>query len=450
MPTTVISTDLIRTDQDGYWLTVPATQLVVLAGVTVAATGGAEGHGILNQAVSCSFVIQGTVIGFRGLVSETRAAVTVASTGSLIGDSIGLQLIDGSGFVHNSGQILAGAIGISAAGATTILNTGTISGPTALSLSTSDDVVTNAGTIIGTVDLSSGNDLFDNTAGTVLGTVFLGGGDDTYLGGVGTDRVVDGLGTDDIALGAGNDTLVASADQTFDFFDGGPGTDTLDLRSAMGKSTITDLSLGVLRGGALGTAEITGFERFIGSYGSNRMIGDDQANTLIGNAGNDTLLGGGGNDLIRTGEGANRAEGGKGNDRLYGGSGRDTLFGGDGNDLIYGSYDVDLMEGGAGRDRFVFRDVDELFPSTGTGMDRIFDFAPGTDIIDLSQIDWNATGPDSAFVFRGTGAITAAGQVAIRQTGGNTLIDISWQTAGVANSIRLDGILTLTAADFVL
>lgn len=79
---------------------------------------------------------------------------------------------------------------------------------------------------------------------------------------------------------------------------------------------------------------------------------------VIGTARNDTITGDGGD---------NRLEGGAGDDRLSGGAGRDTLEGGDG---------VDNLAGGGGADVFII--------SPGTGVDRITDFAFGTDTLKIA------------------------------------------------------------------
>jgi parallel beta-helix repeat protein len=118
--------------------------------------------------------------------------------------------------------------------------------------------------------------------------------------------------------------------------------------------------------------------------------GDD---VLIGLQGQDTLNGGAGNDFLDGGDGNDRLAGGDGNDRLAGGNGSDLLVGGDGqnvlsgqsgNDRITGGADRDrivggagndILTGGAGPDVYVFRDR--------SGQDRITDFAPGTDQINL-------------------------------------------------------------------
>ena len=90
------------------------------------------------------------------------------------------------------------------------------------------------------------------------------------------------------------------------------------------------------------------------------MIGRDGNDTITGNAGRDRIIAGDGDDLID------------------GGNGRDIILGGAGNDRIDGGADNDRIWGGAGADHFVFSD--------NFGFDRIHDFRPGQDYIDVSAL----------------------------------------------------------------
>lgn len=65
---------------------------------------------------------------------------------------------------------------------------------------------------------------------------------------------------------------------------------------------------------------------------------------------------------------------------LFGGNGDDTLGGGGGADVILGGDGADLLIGGGGADIFVYGQAGQ---STGTGHDRLFDFDPTVDRIDL-------------------------------------------------------------------
>jgi Ca2+-binding RTX toxin-like protein len=68
--------------------------------------------------------------------------------------------------------------------------------------------------------------------------------------------------------------------------------------------------------------------------------------------------------------------GGAGNDFLLGSQSRDYIEGGSGNDRIIGGPGDDTLVGGTGADVFIYDD--------NPGDDRILDFTPGTDKINLS------------------------------------------------------------------
>jgi Ca2+-binding RTX toxin-like protein len=112
-----------------------------------------------------------------------------------------------------------------------------------------------------------------------------------------------------------------------------------------------------------------------------QLTGTTAANTLAGGGLADVLAGSGGNDALR---------GGGGNDTLVGGAGADTMLGGSGNDVFDFNGLSDLGLGATG----------DVLSGWNTG-----------DVIDLRTIDAGAASGDQAFVFRGTSAFTAAGQV---------------------------------------
>jgi hypothetical protein len=116
-----------------------------------------------------------------------------------------------------------------------------------------------------------------------------------------------------------------------------------------------------------------------GTNRADRLQGTGNRDVLLGGDGNDVLVGGAGNDRLEGGKGNDRLEGGTGNDRLVGGDGRDRLIGGNGNDVLVGGAGNDLLTGGAGRDVFVFTALSER-------TDRISDFDPANDLIDLRSI----------------------------------------------------------------
>lgn len=107
------------------------------------------------------------------------------------------------------------------------------------------------------------------------------------------------------------------------------------------------------------------------------------AATLVGRAGKDRLQGTSGHDVI---------DGAGGRDKLKGGAGDDTLYDGKG---------ADKLTGGAGADLFIF-DADGA-------TDRIIDFEPGVDRIDLSAIPMLHGLPSLIIKPRPWGALLLAG-----------------------------------------
>lgn len=140
------------------------------------------------------------------------------------------------------------------------------------------------------------------------------------------------------------------------------------------------------------------------------------------------------------GSGADAYQGGSQADVLNGGSGADTLSGGGGNDTIKGGVGVDLLTGGTGNDIFVFTAVGD---STFANYDTITDFGTGTDKIDLTGI---------ADLWAGFGGTTATSNGYWYATsGGNTFVygDTNGSSGSIEFAIKLTGIHTLTAGDFV-
>ncbi|MDH2327084.1 hypothetical protein QCN27_09400 [Cereibacter sp. SYSU M97828] len=115
-----------------------------------------------------------------------------------------------------------------------------------------------------------------------------------------------------------------------------------------------------------------------GTAGNDVMAGTFMKEVIRSYSGNDRLGGKGGNDTLLAGSGNDRLDGGAGHDILGGEGGNDVLIGGSGSDRLVGGTGNDLMSGGSGADRFVFH--------TGHGKDRIVDFTPGADRIDLRGV----------------------------------------------------------------
>jgi Ca2+-binding RTX toxin-like protein len=203
-------------------------------------------------------------------------------------------------------------------------------------------------------------------------------------------------------------------------------------------------------GDGFDTASYAGSEVRVGATlnGSLGPSGDAVGDTFISIEG---LTGTRYNDVLVGNDSFNRLEGGRGSDVLSGLGGTDVLVGGLGRDSL---------NGGADSDRFVFTNFADSGPKA-SARDVIFDFVQGQDLIDLSAIDANTKkAGDQAFKLLklgtkgsdvGTGKI---GWYHVNKPGSAndlTILKINNDAdAAVDMTIALEGIHTLTAADFVL
>ncbi|MBX3575576.1 MAG: M10 family metallopeptidase C-terminal domain-containing protein [Rhizobiaceae bacterium] len=156
----------------------------------------------------------------------------------------------------------------------------------------------------------------------------------------------------------------------------------------------------------------------------------------------ENAIGGRGNDIITGNALANNLQGGRGVDKITGGLGPDTLY------------------GGAHRDIFDFNHIRESTMSPSR-RDKIMDFQPRVDDIDLSTIDANGSGRGNgkfAFLADEGAAFTGVrGQLRWYHEDrpgtarDKTIIvgDINGDKRGDF-SIELKGLKTLTAGDFIL
>ena len=212
---------------------------------------------------------------------------------------------------------------------------------------------------------------------------------------------------------AGNDTLSGGAGA--DVLHGGAGRDTLDY-SGSDAGVRVNLSTAAAGGGHAKGDTIEGFEALVGSAHGDRLTGNGQGDDrLDGRAGNDTLAGLAGRDTLL---------GGEGNDVLLGGSGNDHLRSGSGDDRLHGQSGDDRLWGGEGADVFVF--------GISNGIDIIFDFVDGEDLIDLSAYE-----------------LSGHGEVSAHQAGSHVRIDLS-DAGGGAVVIRDTSLSDLDAGDFLL
>jgi serralysin len=108
------------------------------------------------------------------------------------------------------------------------------------------------------------------------------------------------------------------------------------------------------------------------------------------------------------------------------------LFGGAGQDVLIGGAGADTLTGGAGGDVFGYHATSD---STASAPDRITDFEPGADKIDLSRIDANVLAAgDQAFTWIGSTAFSGmAGELRAIQPGGDWMIQGDTDGDGVAD-----------------
>ncbi len=223
---------------------------------------------------------------------------------------------------------------------------------------------------------------FDNVIGTNASDSIVGDNQNNQLSGNnGNDTLNGGLGTDTLIGGAGDDTY---------FIDGGDtiresansGTDTV--RSSASYTLAANLENLTLREGR----DING----TGNNLNNFLFGNTSNNTFNGGGGNDTLDGNLGNDILNGGNGDDSLQGGPGNDVLNGGSGDDILIGVfPGSALPPGIGEIDNLTGGAGADRFILGDAENVFyddnntTNPGFGdLATIIDFDSSQDRIQLN------------------------------------------------------------------
>jgi len=267
--------------------------------LTVAETGiltGLRGVDVTGTSTSTNIDNSGLISGLSAGVSLLGVSATVVNSGHITGfGSTGVYVgTTTSLYVQNSGTIDGTNYGIYRynAGATTIVNTGTITGPTsALRLDVGSDRVINGGILSGSTHLAGGNDIFRGQRGQ----------QDDVFGEDGNDQLSGGRYDDMLDGGTGNDQLRGWGDD--DSLLGGDGNDLV--------------------------------------YGG---MGDD---TMDGGAGVDQLYGNDGDDLLTGGALDDRLIGGRGDDTMNGGSGADTFVfaRGGGLDLVQSfANDVDKLD----------------------------------------------------------------------------------------------------------
>ncbi|GAA0586243.1 hypothetical protein GCM10009416_25770 [Craurococcus roseus] len=151
--------------------------------------------------------------------------------------------------------------------------------------------------------------------------------------------------------------------------------------------------------------------------------------------------------VVGTGGDGQTLEGGAAGDLLAGGDGSQNLRGGDGGDTLLGVGGSDTLEGGAGADTFRFDSAEDSRPDAP---DRVLDFTPGEDRVDVSRVP---TPEGVAFAWLGSGAFAASGAAEVRQEGdrGGVRLLLDSDGDGEADAaVEIRGASPLTPADVVL
>ncbi len=272
--------------------------------------------------------------------------------------------------------------------------------------------------------------------------------------------------------------------QTADYFDGGAGTDKIQIRSSMAGQENFDVrgvefrSFEQLSFYPMGGMDMPGQVIFssdqFGVDGSGNALISESLHVIASGYSSDDyqkirvyLVAGesafdasdwtfsgwtSGSDTIALygSAGANHIVGSDMADVLSGGYGNDLLEGGGGSDRLIGGYGADDLTGAGARDIFDFNKRGE---SLVTDRDIIRDFTHAVDDIDLSTIDASTrTANNQAFRFIGQQAFhNRAGELHYRYEGGNTIVEGDVNGDGAADfAIELVGEVALTKGDFIL
>ncbi|HEX8308565.1 MAG TPA: M10 family metallopeptidase C-terminal domain-containing protein [Allosphingosinicella sp.] len=277
--------------------------------------------------------------------------------------------------------------------------------------------------------LRVGEDFTFNGSAETDGTFFIygGGGDDRLTGGAKNDVFIFGgqgqWGSGDVVVGgAGIDQLALRGNYTITF---GAG-------QLVGVEQIGMVSAQDTRYGALGSSYSYDLTMVDGNVDSIQMTVD--ASPL--RAGETLKFNGSAED--------------DGSFRVFGGRDNDTIVGSQNGDVLAGNGGADTLTGGGGADVFRYLSTSD---STSGGMDKILDFASGSDKIDLSRIDADTlTAGDQAFSFIGSNAFSGtAGQLRAYQDGANWFVEGDTDGNGAADLVIQLTVTAgpLTQADFL-
>jgi Ca2+-binding RTX toxin-like protein len=298
------------------------------------------------------------------------------------------------------------------------------------------------------VETSSGALMQINVAGTVQAADFSGvptnyymqgdGGDNTIVGGAGND-VIDGHGGNDLIVGGGSSDALfgGTGADTFKYMAisdslQGSGADTIfDFASGTDKIDLSAISINHISTIDNGTAEFVFIETTSGTLMQINFVGVDVAKP------GDFNVTGGTNYYI---------QGDEGNNTLIGGNGKDVIDGHGGNDVIIGGGNTDALFGGAGSDTFKYLAASD---STPGAPDTIFDFASGTDKIDLTAVHTSSKDVFNILVSGGASYIfvdlggDGVNDMLIQATGTVTASDILWNKT--SDAVASPAVVQITA-----
>lgn len=165
----------------------------------------------------------------------------------------------------------------------------------------------------------------------------------------------------------------------------------------------------------------------------NLIQGSPNDDHLNGTASDDRILSGSGDDSAYAYEGDDYLSGYNGNDLLNGGYGDDVLLGGGGEDELVGGNGRDLLRGDSSPDKFIYQATSD---SLRNNPDRIIDFNPAEDILDLTGLGYDGviqgypTSSTLGFLFN-----PVTGRTYLRDTGTFWIVfdgDITFTTLNVS------------------
>jgi len=338
----------------------------------------------------------------------------------------------------------------------------------------------------------TGSILNDTFIGSAVRNVFDGGGgNDTVkfngvaaavavslANGTATGQGADVLRNIENVVGSNlNDTIIGSSGDNI--IDGGAGVDTVQFNAVSAAVTVS-LATGVATG--QGTDTLRNIENVTGSNLNDTITGNNGNNVIDGGGGADVLAGLGGNDTYFVDNAADvvKEAAGAGNDQVFttvsyklgAGQSIETLsvassaggatinltgnelsqaiIGNDRPNFINGGGGNDTLTGKGGADTFMFNTA---LSATGN-VDRITDFAPSSDKIDLAKSIFSAlnvgTLPSTAF-FVGPAAHDADDRIVYNPVSGSLTYDSNGNAAGGATQFAtLTPHLALQASNFVV